>query len=397
VLTFVFKELIMTDLQALQSVDQALIQLLRERLTLLKSPDAPSMDDQLAQVQPLLAAAGISEFVWQTLVTNCMAMLAKEPSSVNATVSDRRRVTVVGGRGAMGRFFCDQLAKAGHAVSIMEQNDWDRAEVLLGEADLVLLCVPLKSTPALARQVGPYLSPTTILADIASTKAEVMQAMVESHSGPVVGLHPMFGPGVTSLLGQKVVVCEGRSPAACQWVLDWIDRSGGTLIAATPEEHDTMMVAVQAIRFFSNFSLGTFYAEEGIDIERSFEFSSPLYRSEINTISRLVAQDAALYVDILLASDERRAAAGRLVQTYHRLATLIHAGDRSALIAEFEKTRDHFRDGASRSLAESNYMLNNLSRFLAAQTTESRQQVSEAAVLPSRSVVQSSVSVPKAA
>lgn len=366
----------MTLPKPLQQIDQALVQLLQERVTTLHALQAsdavPTMEAQLAQVRPLLAAAGISEFTWQTLVTNCMAALVSEGASPALTDrgSDRHRVTVVGGRGAMGRFFCERLAVAGHQVSVMEQDDWGRADVLLGQADLVLLCVPLKHTPAIARQVGQYLGKHTVLADIASTKVDVMQAMLDSHSGPVIGLHPMFGPGVTSLLGQKIVVCEGRLTAQCQWVLDWIEADGGNLIPATPEEHDTMMVAVQAIRFFSNFSLGTFYAAEGVDIERSFEFSSPLYRSEINTISRLVAQDAALYVDILLASEERQQAIGRLVDTYARLADLLQKGDRAALIAEFENTRNSFRKGADRSLAESNYMLNNLSRFLVARSVE---------------------------
>ncbi|HEY9818634.1 MAG TPA: bifunctional chorismate mutase/prephenate dehydrogenase [Candidatus Obscuribacterales bacterium] len=374
----------MTDIQTLQSVDQALIHLLQQRVALLQASDTPCITTQIADVQPLLTEAGISEFTWKTLVTNCMAMLATDAPAQPQQRSDRRQVTIVGGRGAMGKLFCEQFTATGHTVSIMEQEDWDRADVLLGQADLVLLCVPLKLTAALARQVGPYLAPHTVLADIASTKVEVMQAMLDSHRGPVVGLHPMFGPGVTSLLGQKVVVCEGQQMSQCQWVLDWIEENGGNLIPATPDEHDSMMIAVQAIRFFSNFSLGTFYAEEGIDIERSFEFSSPLYRSEINTISRLVAQDAALYVDILLASDERRAAVGRLVDTYARLAQLIHDGDRAALIAEFEKTRESFRDGAERSLAESNYMLNNLSRFLAAHDAETRVSVTaERLSLPS--------------
>lgn len=356
--------------QTLQQIDETLIQLLQKRVELLQTPNAPSIDAQLAQVRPLLAKTKFSEFDWETLITSCMAALATEDPDPVKKKGDRHRVTVVGGRGAMGQFFCQHLAAAGHLVSIMEFDDWDKADVLLGQADLVLLCVPLKSTAALARQVGKHLAPHTILADIASTKTEVLQAMVESHTGPVVGLHPMFGPGVTSLLGQKVVVCEGRYTEQCQWVLDWIEADGGELIPATPEEHDSMMVAVQAIRFFSNFSLGTFYAAEGVDIERSFEFSSPLYRSEINTISRLVAQDAALYIDILLASEERRDAVCRLVETYSRLADLIKQGDRAALIAEFENTRESFRDGAKRSLAESNYMINNLSRFLAAQAVK---------------------------
>jgi len=366
----------MTIPENLRQLDQTLIALLGERLALLAALETPSMQEQLVSYPLQLATAGIPEYLWNSVVTNCMATLAKAPSY--KVIVEPRKITVVGGRGLMGRFFVDRLSAAGHDVSVLEYDGWDRAESLLGAADLVLLCVPLKATPAVIRKVAPYLSPSTTLADIASTKSDIMQAMMESHSGPVIGLHPMFGPGGTSFLGQKVVICPGRKPAASQWLLHLIEADGGTLITCTPQEHDRMMVVVQAIRFFSNLTLGVFLAEEGIDIERSLAFASPLYRIEVNTISRLLVQDAALYIDILLASEERCEAVERLVSVYDRLAKLLAQGDRAALIAEFEGARNAFCGQESQALAESNHVITHLSAFLAA--TESEMRASEARV-----------------
>jgi prephenate dehydrogenase len=42
---------------------------------------------------------------------------------------------------------------------VLEYDGWGQAESLLGTADLVLLCVPLKATLAVIRKVAPYLSP----------------------------------------------------------------------------------------------------------------------------------------------------------------------------------------------------------------------------------------------
>ncbi len=358
----------MTISEKLRQIDQTLIQLLNERISILAASGTPTIQEQFSSYRSLLLQAGVPESTWNSIVVGCMSALASEPSLQHRI--EPRNITVVGGRGAMGCFFTDRLSALGHQVSVLEHDDWDKADVLLGTADLVLICVPLKATLAVIRRVARYLPPTAILADIASTKADAVQAMLENHSGPVVGLHPMFGPGVNSFMGQKVVVCPGRRPDAFQWLLDSLEADGGNLITCSPEEHDRMMVAVQAIRFFSNFSLGTFLAEEGIDIGRSLEFASPLYRTEINTISRLLAQDAALYVDILLASKERCEAIRRFVGTGDRLATLLAEGDRAALIAEFESARESFREEAARSLKESNYVINHLSTFLAASEIE---------------------------
>lgn len=362
----------MAETRTLQQIDQELISLLSERITVLQAQGAFSMAEQLEQIRPFLMDANVSEFTWNTLIVNCMSALATEAPIPQKKQVHRRRITVVGGRGIMGSFFCNRMATAGHEVRVLEYEDWDRANILLGEADLVLIAVPLKHTISIVRRVAEYLSPHTILADVASTKVDIVQSMLKAHSGPVVGLHPMFGLGSETFLGKKVVVCPGRNSDAAQWVLDLIEADGGTLVTCTPEEHDAMMIAVQAIRFFSDFSLGTFYAREGVDIDRSLEFSSPLYRSEINIISRLVSQDAALYVDILMASPDRCAAIERMVSTYAHLANLLKRGDRAALIAEFEKTRAAFSSGADRSMVESSYMLNNLSNFVAATQVETQ-------------------------
>jgi prephenate dehydrogenase/chorismate mutase/prephenate dehydrogenase len=131
-----------------------------------------------------------------------------------------------------------------------------------------------------------------------------------------------------------------------------------------------MMIAIQAIRHFSTFSLGVFLAEEKIDIGRSLDFSSPPYRLELCMVSRLFAQSASLVIDIMLATEERREAIERLANTYNRLAQLVVHKDRDALIREFEAARNVFGEEISYGLKESTDVINVLSTLLAAKEVE---------------------------
>ena len=368
----------MTISEKLQQIDRRLISLLSERISLLATSGAPAMQEQLLSYSPLLRQTGVPESVWNNLIVGSMAAIASTPS-LRSQVKPRN-ITVVGGRGVMGRFFVERLVAAGHRVRILEYDDWNQADTLLGTADLALICVPFKATLATIQKVARYLPPTAILADVGSTKSSIVQAMLEHHSGAVVGLHPMFGAGVDSFVGQKVVVCPGRKLGAFQWVLDLIEADGGKLVVCTAEEHDRMMIAVQAIRHFATFSLGVFLAESGISIDRSLDFASPIYRTEINLVSRLFAQDASLYVDIMLASPDRGDAITQLAQTGDRLANLLVQGNRAALMAEFEVARQAFQSDANRSIQESNHMLNALSTFLAATEAETDDLASALAV-----------------
>ncbi len=338
--------------EQLKQTDQWLIKLLRDRISLLVRSEVPTLEEQLSYIAPFLDQAGVPESVWENLVTTCVAALNTESSSVSQSKS--RQVTVIGGRGRMGKFLTQQLSAAGHKVSVLEHNDWDYADRLLGQAELVLICVPIELTVNVIKRAAPYLAPTAALADITSIKAQPVQAMLDHHIGPVMGLHTMFGPNVESFLSQKVVVCPGRNHDSFQWLLDLIESQGGKLIVCNPEEHDRMMVIIQAMRQFSTLSLGVFLGEEGIDIDRSLSMSTPSYQQEIDIVNRLFAQSPSLCVDIMMATEERCQTIERLANTYSRLAQLVTQKNRAALIQEFE-TAQSFLTKAIIPSKERNY------------------------------------------
>jgi prephenate dehydrogenase/chorismate mutase/prephenate dehydrogenase len=96
--------------EKLQQLDQTLITLLGERLALLAALETPSMQEQLTRYQAQLAAAGVPEHLWSSVITGCMATLAKKPSL--GAIVEPRKITIVGGHGLMGRFFVDRLSTA---------------------------------------------------------------------------------------------------------------------------------------------------------------------------------------------------------------------------------------------------------------------------------------------
>jgi prephenate dehydrogenase/chorismate mutase/prephenate dehydrogenase len=349
--------------EKLKQTDQCLIELLRDRLSLLTASNIPA-EEQLAQVRPLLASAGIPESIWTNLVYGCHAALSSVASSPTHKATPRN-ITIIGGRGRMGRFFTQQLTAVGHNVSILENEDWEYADQLLGSAELVIVCVPIKWTVDVIKRAVQYLAPTTALCDITSLKTEPVKAMLEYHRGPVMGLHPMFGPNVKSFAEQKVVACPGRNDDSFEWLLDFIKSQGGEVILSTPEEHDYMMVIIQATRHFSRFSVGVFLAQEGIDIERSLSMSSPSYRQEIEIIKRLFAQSSHLCVDIMLATQDRCQAIAKLADTYNRLARLVGRKDRATLIEEFENAQSFFSEEniTSAKLSQENHADRHLSRY----------------------------------
>ncbi len=348
------------DSASLQQIDRELIRLLGDRIALLAQANSPPDSDP--DRQEAITAAGVPEFVWRSLQISCAAASAQP-----APTASPKQVTLIGGNGQMGQFFAQQLTQANHHVQIMGSQDWPHAPQLLTEADLVLICVPTAQVSAVVQQAAAYLSPGCAIADLTSVKNPPVAAMLKHHVGPVMGLHPMFGPGLSSFLSQNVIVCAGRYPQAFQWLLDLIAAGGGHLRSCTPAEHDRMMATVQAMRQFSALSLGVFLAQEKTDIARNLEFASPPYRIMLNQISRLLGQDPALCVEIMLNSNACTDTISRLATTYSDIAALVAKKDAATLKETFESARCAFAGEIGRALAESNHMIEGLSLFMGAQ------------------------------
>lgn len=129
-----------------------------------------------------------------------------------------RPIVIVGGDGKMGQLFRRMLTLSGYTVRILDSGDWADAPELLADAGMVIVSVPIHLTEQVIKQLPP-LPEDCILADLASVKAGPLQAMLAVHNGPVLGLHPMFGPDVGSFAKQVVafVTDVSRSGISGSW------------------------------------------------------------------------------------------------------------------------------------------------------------------------------------
>lgn len=287
------------------------------------------------------------------------------------------RLLLVGGRGQMGQMF-HAFLRPYFAIDILDLDNAAQSDALLANADIVIITVPLTSTTSVIRALAPMLKPNALLADFCSIKSEPLTVMLKHHLGPVVSLHPMFGPGAERLHGQTVVVCEGRSPERARPLLNVMQTQGARLVFCSAEEHDQMMTVVQAVRHFVTFSLGSFLASENVDVTRSLQFASPVYRLEIDMVSRLLAQDASLYTDIMLASEERRAMIKKLAAHYQQLAELVSNNDREGLLQHFNHAKTAFTQEAQRAMQESNVVIAALAQQLESDKAERTPRVEAA-------------------
>jgi len=270
------------------------------------------------------------------------------------------KVLIVGGLGNMGRFFSTWLRQSDYEVRILDREDWPQVRSLAAGVDLCLLAVPIETTPSVALQIGPHLPPACVLADITSLKRKPLEAMLRGHAGPVVGLHPLFGPATVTMDKQIVVFSPGRAMDKCQWFLDQLTLWGNVLVETLPAEHDEIMGIVQALRHFATFTFGQFLRSRGVPILRTLELSSPIYRLELAMVGRLFAQDPQLYAEIVFATPERQALLKDYIQSLQQNLALVERGDKAEFVARFRQIAEWFGPFSEQAMRESTFLVEKL-------------------------------------
>ena len=266
------------------------------------------------------------------------------------------KVVIIGGQGQLGRLFGQMFGLSGYRVETLEQGDWPRADEILADAGLVMVAVPIDITCQVIDRLGK-LPADCLLVDVTSVKAAPLEHMLAVHQGPVLGLHPMFGPDVASLAKQVIVCCQGRDPAASQWLLDQMTIWGARLQQVEAKAHDEAMTLIQALRHFATFAYGWHLSREQANLDRLLSLSSPIYRLELAMVGRLFAQDPHLYADIILSSPQNLAMIRRYYQNFGEALGLLERGDRDGFIEAFSQVSSFFGEHADEFLRESRTLL----------------------------------------
>ncbi len=208
-------------------------------------------------------------------------------------------------------------------------------------ADVVVLAVPVSAVGAAAAEVGPVMSPGSVLTDVASVKSRVVPLM-EAAAAPgvaVVGGHPMAGSheagaahatpdlfvGATYLLTPT----EATDPAAYQRLHGLVSGIGARVIAVDPARHDLLVAVVSHLPQLAATSLMNLAAERARSEHAELLL---LAAGGFRDATRVAASNPDLWVDVCA---ENRDAIVAVLDDYRErvgaLRSLVAVGDAAGL------------------------------------------------------------------
>ncbi|EHN71366.1 bifunctional chorismate mutase/prephenate dehydrogenase [Aliivibrio fischeri] len=354
----------------IDAVDKQMLDLLAQRLHLVEQVGEVKSAHGLPIYDPSREAAmlasrrseaekkGVPPSLIEDILRRTMreSYSSENDSGFKCLKPELRPIVVVGGNGQLGGLFAKMFKLSGYQVRILGSKDWDNSDEILDNAGMVVVTVPINLTIDVINKLS-RLPEDCILCDLTSIKQKPLAAMMAVHKGPVVGLHPMFGPDVPSLAKQVIVMCDGRGKEHYSWLKNQFEIWGAIVRDISANEHDHGMTLIQALRHFTSFAYGQHLAKENPDIEQLLNLSSPIYRLELLMVGRLFAQDPNLYADIILSSDENIEMIKRFHQRFGDAISLLEEHNRSGFIKNFEEVEAWFGDYAEQFLIESKSLL----------------------------------------
>lgn len=264
-----------------------------------------------------------------------------------------KRASAVGEIVGTGRD-ADHLQRA-LELGVIDRVETDMATAVKG-ADMVVIAAPVGATQKVLSVIAPSLSVDSILTDVGSTKASVVEAarvvFGELPANFVPG-HPIAGTeksGVEASFaelydGRRVILTptEMSDPSAVKAVREMWQQVGAQVVETTVEHHDEVLAATSHLPHLLAFSLvdtlATMDAKQEI-----FEYAAGGFRD----FTRIASSDPLMWHDICVHNE---AALLKMLERFEadldKLREAIANNDSDYLLQVFtraKKARDQFCD-----------------------------------------------------
>jgi len=216
--------------------------------------------------------------------------------------------------------------------------------------DLVILCSPVGTYGAIAREIGPHLRPGAIVTDVGSVKAAVVRDV-----GPHVPVgvhfipgHPIAGTeqsgpesGFAELFNNRWCILTPPPGAAAEAVamLERFWRACGSNVETmTPEHHDLVLAITSHLPHLIAYNIVATAADlEEVTKSEVIKFSAGGFRD----FTRIAASDPTMWRDVFLNNREAvLEMLGRFSEDLSALQRAIRWGDGDSLHALFTRARE---------------------------------------------------------
>lgn len=262
-------------------------------------------------------------------------------------MSEKLKVGIVGGKGAMGNLTNEMLQRQGHETIICER-DLDTGESnpplheIIQNADIVIFSVwPDNQIPGFITNNIDHFRPGQIVLENASSKNDLIESLeLLDQKGVSVGsIHPMFKED-QPLPGQKVLIMNvgNNSQKAIDFAKQIHESEGVIAVPFSIKDHDTNMAVIQFVPHLVMRAMAETFVDIGVDLEKVDPIASANFTLFALSLMRTIVQNPRISASIISQNAKEEIAQQFLKKFVRSLRRTFKNTDESKLTASFEKT-----------------------------------------------------------
>ena len=208
-----------------------------------------------------------------------------------------RRICIIGGNGKMGGMMARLLE--GNEVAIIDPNAGNG--LILEDSsnyEVVIVSVPISATRDTLLKLDGICRDQLIF-DISSLKSPFLDILKDMGARRrVCSVHPMFGPGIKSVQGRNMILCDCGSMDAVNDVASLFEGCGMSMRRMDVAMHDEYMSYVLGLSHAVNIAFFRVLEQSGIPFQDFQSVSSTTFEKMMDTNISVALEDPRLYYEI---------------------------------------------------------------------------------------------------
>lgn len=252
------------------------------------------------------------------------------------------KVAVIG-TGEMGRWLAKFSKRLGEVAVVSRSAAKSRrvaAELKVSSmpardaaawADIILVAVPISQTPAMLAELAKVARSGSLLADVASVKTGAVDAMKRITADlELVSIHPLFGPGATSLRNKDIVVVPVRPGKLYKELKRALAKKGARVTEMDADTHDRVMAIVQCMSHF--VLLAYMHSIKSVSgLKQADRLRTPIFSNLMNLAKASMTGNPDLYGELQVQNKYAKVVRSSMMESFHSLDAAFSKGDAKAV------------------------------------------------------------------
>jgi len=248
------------------------------------------------------------------------------------------------GTGEMSKWFAERLENEGYETLLTGRSTVVGPEEMIGQVDVVVICVPISVTVETINQYGPLLKDGQALILLAGESEQTLKAATNatSHGVELMLVHNLWGPQAQTMKDKNAsVVRTPRAGSFCSEFEAFLYKHGADISHDSPTKHDLLMGVGQKLPTTISTALAMTLKQHSIACADIGTHSTLTSLYGILAMARIHNQNPRTYAEIMSTGGDGRKIVRSFAENLLQVVNMAEEQNISGLCELIENSRSH--------------------------------------------------------